>query len=246
MRDPLLVEFFNGLPEDALLGINDLPVDRQGLAHSGRKPKEPPGKAKRRAVLHLFRQQVTARYTETTLARLARSEDPVARRAAVFALGQVGTMDSNETVALALHDLDEEVAKLAAAALWRVWARGESPAEGDALYQAVRVKDYDEAITGLDALIERFPGFAEAYDQRALVQFRAGCYEEAVLDCEATVELNPWHFGALAGMGQCHLRLRRHEEALRAFQSALRVHPRLDGVAAAMRAIENALEDEGR
>jgi tetratricopeptide (TPR) repeat protein len=245
MRVPLLAELFSGLPEDALLGIDELPADRRGM--TGRKPKkESPGKARRRAVLHVFRQQALAKYTESTIARLTRAECPVTRQAAVFTLGLVGTMDSNDALAAALHDLDDQVARLAAAALWRVWARGDTPAQAEDLYRAVRVRDPEEAVEALAALSERCPGFAEAYNQKAIFLFRMGRYECAIRDCESASELNPHHFGALAGMGHCYLRMRQPEDALKALQSALRIHPRLDGVAATIRALENALEDEGR
>jgi len=244
MRVPLLVEFFSGLPEDALIGIDDLPADRHGIA--GPRPKEAPGKARRRAVLHMYRQQVLARYGESTIARLARAECPVARQAVMFTLGLLGGMESNDVLAFGLHDHDDQVAKLAAAALWRVWARGDGPPQGDALYRAVRVRESAAALEALSAVCAQHPGFAEARNQRAIVLFRVGRYECAIRDCEAAAELNPHHFGAWAGMGQCYMRMRQPEEALRALQSALRIHPRLEGVAATIRALENALEDEGR
>jgi tetratricopeptide (TPR) repeat protein len=244
MRVPLLVELFNGLPEDALVGIDDLPADRHGM--TGHRPKDTPGKARRRAVLHLFRQQVLARYSESTISRLVRADCPVARRAAVFSLGLIGTMESNDAVAPALQDHDDQVAALAAAALWRVWARGDTSEQGEGLYRAVRVRDPNQALEALGELVNRSPGFAEAYNQRAIVLFRLGRYECAIRDCESALELNSHHFGALAGIGQCYLRMRQPEDALKALQAALRIHPRLDGVAATIRALESALDNEGR
>src|SRR5262245_2900907 len=108
MRVPLLVELYNGLQEDAMVGIEDLPADRPGM--TGHRPKDTPGKARRRAVLHLFRQQVLARYSESTITRLVRADCPLARRAAVFSLGLIGTMESNDAVAPALADHDDQVA----------------------------------------------------------------------------------------------------------------------------------------
>ena len=60
------------------------------------------------------------------------------------------------------------------------------------------------------------------------------------------MKLNPHHFAAQAGMGQCLLRLRRQGAALKAFRVALRIHPRMEGIAATVRALENALDDESR
>jgi len=244
MRVPLLVELFTGLPEDALAGIDDLPADRHGM--TGRRPKDTPGKARRRAVLHVYRQQILARYNESTVARLTRAECALTRQAAVFTLGLVGTMESNDALGASLNDLDDEVAKLAAAAMWRVWSRGDNPTQGDDLYKAVRLRDTAQAAEALAQVAACHPGFAEAYNQRAIVLFRMGRYECAIRDCEAALELNPHHFGALAGMGQCYLRMQQPEDALKALQAALRIHPRLDGVAATIRAVENALKDEDR
>jgi len=51
-----------------------------------------------------FGQQVSARYSEGTLARLLDSGDVTARRASVVALGLCGTIASNAAVARALRD----------------------------------------------------------------------------------------------------------------------------------------------
>ncbi len=60
------------------------------------------------------------------------------------------------------------------------------------------------------------------------------------------LKLNPHHFGALAGLGQCYLQQRKNKAALKAFRAAMRINPNLDGVAETIRAIENALGEEGR
>jgi hypothetical protein len=49
--------------------------------------------------LETFRKMVKVRYSEGTLQRLLCSQNPEARRAAVLALGQVGTMRSNPFLA---------------------------------------------------------------------------------------------------------------------------------------------------
>ena len=40
----------------------------------------------------------------------------------------------------------------------------------------------------------------------------------------------PLHFGAASGMGLCHLQLGEQEEALAAFEMALRIHPGLEDI----------------
>src|SRR3954470_19561121 len=88
MSAPLLVEFFDALPEDALQGVEDLPADRQGGYGAAKAaPSARGGKARRRAALHLFNQKVREKYTEATLMRLAQIECPQIRKSALFALG---------------------------------------------------------------------------------------------------------------------------------------------------------------
>src|SRR5260370_37846332 len=167
MSTPLLVEFFSALPEDAVQEAPDLPVsrsaDREGQA---RKPATG-GKARRRAAVHAFCKQGQERYTEGTLLRLLEMGDASSRRASTYALGLLATMRANEALAVCLHDEDNEAARLACAALWTLWFRGDSSPHSDELHRLARSRDVEKALAGLNDLIARAPAFAEAYNQRA-------------------------------------------------------------------------------
>ena len=193
-----------------------------------------------------FLQLAQARYTEGTLLRLLASADARARRAALLALGKIGSMEANESVAARLQDEDAEARQLAADALWGLWFRADSDENNQELQRLVRLRDRQKALAGLDQLVEKAPGFAEAYNQRAVLFFRLKQYDRSIADCEKTLQLNPHHFGAHAGMAQCYMQLRKHKAALKAFRTALRLNPNLDGVAETIRALENALGEEGR
>lgn len=247
MSTPLLVEFFNALPEDALQGGLDWPKTQSIASSTAPQASQARGgKARRRAAIHVFLKQVQERYTEGTLLRLLHAEAAESRQAAVFALGLVGSFAVNESLACLLHDEDEEVARLAMEALWTLWFRGDNAGHSDELYKILRTRDREKALAGLDGLIERAPDYAEAYNQRAILHFRLEQYDRCAADCEAVLRLNPHHFAAQAGLGQCYLRLRRQRAALRAFQTALRINPHLDGIAETVRALQNTLGDEGR
>jgi len=114
------------------------------------------------------------------------------------------------------------------------------------LQRVLRMRDRAKALAALDRLIARAPSFAEAYNQRAILMFRLEQFERCLADCEKVLQLNPYHFGAQAGMGQCYLHLRKHRAALKAFRVALRLNPQLESVAQAIRALENVLGEEGR
>ncbi len=228
MSTPLLVEYYNQLPE-------------------GRASEDPEKNNQlQQAAVNEFKKQVAARYSEGTLTRLLSSGDGRTRRASLLALGLLGTMESNMAVAACLHDDDADLARMAADALWSIWFRGDSQANSDELHRLVRLRDRDKALAGLDQLIKRAPSFAEAFNQRAIVLFRLKQFERSIADCEKVLQLNPCHFGALAGMGQCFLQLRKHKAALKAFRNALRVNPHMDGIAETIRTLENALGEEGR
>lgn len=197
-------------------------------------------------VLERYKKKTAARYTEATLQRLTESADVEARRAAVLALGLLGSMNSNETVASRLGDDDAQVRHLAVDALWSLWFRGDAPDNVAELKRLVRLEDPDRALAGLNNLINRAPQFAEAYNQRAILHFRNEEYDKSLADCEKVLELNSHHFGALSGMAECYMNLRRPRAALKAYRSALRVNPNLGGVEETIRALEEALGEEGR
>lgn len=228
MSTALLVEYFNQLPER-----------RAGKStEDGRSNYGPKAEA--------FKKRVIERYTEGTLIRLLSSHDGRTRRAAVLALGLLGGPEACGPVAARLHDDEAEVHQEAANALWMLWFRGGKPEENEELQRLVRLRDRDRALNGLNQLIQIAPDFAEAHNQRAILLFRAKQFERCIADCEKVLQLNPHHFGAQAGLGQCYLQLRKHKAALKAFRNSLRINPHLDGIAETVRALENALGEEGR
>ena len=83
------------------------------------------------------------------------------------------------------------------------------------------------------------------FNQRAIWFFKRGEFSRAVEDCEATLRLNPYHFGAAAGMGQCYLKLKKPRAALRAFKQALDINPSLDHLKDAVKALKDALDGDG-
>jgi tetratricopeptide (TPR) repeat protein len=187
-----------------------------------------------------------ARYNEGTLLRLLQTADPRARRAALLALGQFGTKEVNSTLAVHLKDEDVEARQIAAEALWALWFRADSAENNQELQRLVRLRDREKALAGLDQLVQKAPRFAEAFNQRAILYCRLKQFERSIADCEKVLQINPYHFGAQAGMAQCYMQLRKHKAALKAFRTALRINPNLEGVADAIRALENALGEEGR
>ena len=79
-------------------------------------------------------------------------------------------------------------------------------------------------------MIRQAPWFAEAWNQRAVAQFACGHFAESIRDCHQALEINPYHFVAVAGMGHAYLQLQNPVSALECFRRALRLNPDLEGV----------------
>lgn len=192
-----------------------------------------------------FRQKVLARYTAGTLARLVRCGNEQARRAAVLALGLVGGMECNPVLARAMSDPDPVVRSLAHNALWAVWFRADSP-ENNATLERVRSlisgERLEEAFRISTQLIARAPSFAEAYNQRAIALFSMGRYADSAADCRRTLERNPYHIGALSGLGRCYLEMGRPSDALATFKRAAALQPFDENLKHMIRALEGVGE----
>ncbi|MGH7222793.1 MAG: tetratricopeptide repeat protein [Gemmataceae bacterium] len=225
MSNSLLVEYYQQIPE----------------RRSDAKPK-----MTRKEAIEVYKHRIAERYGEGTLLRILEHGDNLSRRASLLALGLLGTLNACAGIAARLHDEDRETAQMAADTLWTLWFRGDSPAHNQELQRLARQRDRDKALAGIDTLIQRAPEFAEAYNQRAIIYFRLKKFDRSIADCEKTLALNPYHFGAQAGLGQCYMQMRKHRAALKAFRAALRLNPHMDGVAETIRALENALGEEGR
>ena len=92
---------------------------------------------------------------------------------------------------------------------------------------AVAARHFTEAQELLDDLVRTQPLWPEAWNKRATLLFLRGEEEASARDIRRTLQLEPRHFGALAGFAQICLRHGDAAAALIAVQAALRVHPHL-------------------
>ncbi len=192
-----------------------------------------------------FRRQVSRRYSVGTLERLIESPDPDRRQASVFALGLMGNQASNAVIARLLSDASVEVRATAEDSLWSLWFRGSTESNNQELRRVVRMRDRLKALSALDILVRKAPRFSEALNQRGLLYFRLERYMEALADYTKVLELNPFHFAAQAGLGQCYLQLGRDKAALRAFRDARRINPNIQGIDETIGHLERIVGGEG-
>jgi tetratricopeptide (TPR) repeat protein len=190
---------------------------------------------------------VARRYANATLERLAVNGDRTTRRAAVLALGYMGDYSSNTTVGRALVDRDRGVRTIAENSIRDLWCRIGSRAQRQALRNVIRMnhsKKYHEAVELATELIHESPWIAEAWCQRGTAHYHLQNYDQAIRDCHQALEINPYHFAAAAGMGQCYLLLEDRVAALEAFRRALRLNPGMEEVRAQVVQLQRSLKDE--
>lgn len=118
------------------------------------------------------------------------------------------------------------------ARIWSLWMRSGVP-EMDALLgegvQAMRGRDFARAVEIFGRIIERAPGFAEAWNKRATAYYLDGDYAASMADIQRTLVLEPRHFGAISGMGLIFLERGDEQSALRAFEEVLKIDPHAPG-----------------
>jgi tetratricopeptide (TPR) repeat protein len=192
-----------------------------------------------------FLEKVSRRYTIGTLERLVRNAPRLTRRAAVLAVGLMGDYSSNAVLGTALHDEDRGVRMLAENGLRSLWCRDGNTSHRRWLASIIRLNerhDFSQARERAGQLIAAAPLLAEAWNQRAIAYFRLGRYLESIQDCRRAIELNPFHFGAVAGMGQCYLYLGNMLWALESFRRALELNPNLENIRANVVSLERKLK----
>ncbi|HHI82700.1 MAG TPA: tetratricopeptide repeat protein [Rhizobiales bacterium] len=131
-----------------------------------------------------------------------------------------------------------EAAKRFTQAIWRAWSRSDSPSATVLLGQARRAiaaRQYRIAIAILSTVIEQQPQFAEAWNKRATAYFLAGDFTRSISDIKKVLDLEPRHFGALAGLGLIYRRQGKYARALAIFKRAQAINPHLPEVKRAIK-----------
>jgi len=125
---------------------------------------------------------------------------------------------------------NEKVANAAIRAIWELWQTApdeESQVMLDAARQRMRVYDFNGAIEHLDNLVIHAPDYAEGWNTRATTLFLQEKFDLSLEDVEKTLELEPKHFGALAGKAVILMRQGRAELSQDALREAVAINPYL-------------------
>lgn len=198
---------------------------------------------------HLISRHVCQFWSHEKLIGLLTCGHEEAIKSSLFCLSLVGTMSESAIIAPLLNDDDAPVAGMAEYAMWSIWFRAGDDKSNADLLEAVRLISQNKLNQGihlLDKIVLRAPDFAEAFNQRAIAYFLQEDYLHAMADCEATLRLNPHHFGALAGLGHCYTAAGQLEKALEAYCYSLQLHPRLEGLRQSIQQIRKNLHGSAK
>lgn len=131
--------------------------------------------------------------------------------------------------------------------IWEIWFEGPDNRSVDALMNArmaAEAGDVEAAGRAFDRLVEDYPGFAEAWNQRAILRYLVGDITGSLSDIDQALALEPRHFGALSGRGQCYLRMENYRAALNSFEEALGINPWIQSTARQIQMLKAILSQQ--
>lgn len=123
---------------------------------------------------------------------------------------------------------DEAEARAIADEIWQIWTHPDDPAIAARMQDIVARSGFagpTSQMPLIDALVADYPDYSEGWNLRATAHFLNGAYEKSLLDIEEALRLEPRHFGAMAGRALIYHTQGKSEEAMRAIQQALEIHP---------------------
>jgi len=148
-----------------------------------------------------------------------------------------GTAISDPETAAIKHKLltqlaqaqSESEASEAEGKVWQFWFNQSPTAEVREIFDAgqerLRAYDFEAAENYFDQVVDAAPEFAEGYNQRAFARFLRDNYDDSLTDLEIVLQLEPDHFGAMAGMYQILRIQNRTAPAMKMLQQAVKIHP---------------------
>lgn len=123
---------------------------------------------------------------------------------------------------------DEKQARKIENEIWQNWMIQPDEAIQKLVKKAMEARrwyDFAKARKLLNQVIEKAPQYAEGWNQRAFILFLQEKFDEALSDTERALELEPRHFGAMAGQAQILMRQGRFNTAQKILKQAVKIHP---------------------
>ncbi len=132
-------------------------------------------------------------------------------------------------------------------AIWQLWLQHADPQCQQLMQQGIAQMNsgaLTAALATYSQLIKIAPDYAEAWNKRATVYYVMQNFAASELDIQKTLQLEPFHFGALSGRGLVKLAQRDYLGARTAFNAALEVYPHMTGVEDDLRELDAFLRSK--
>ena len=146
------------------------------------------------------------------------------------------------------RERNEKAAERISARIGAVWAESGS-ANIDLMMQwsqkAMARTQFDVELEFLDQVVTMKPDYAEGWNRRATVHFMMNNFAKSMVDIQRTLELEPRHFGALAGLAQIMKGRGNNALALDAYERVLAIYPMMRGAQAEVATLSEELVGEG-
>ena len=91
--------------------------------------------------------------------------------------------------------------------------------------EAVKAKEYDEAVKAYSRSIQLNPDEAFTYANRAMAYLKMKNYKAVIADAEKAINLKPGYLKAYHRRGKAYAALNKYEEAIKDFQYILEEEP---------------------
>jgi tetratricopeptide (TPR) repeat protein len=143
----------------------------------------------------------------------------------------IPTRSMSQPIEELLRDLKSEseyIRDRATDGLWEMWFMQKGMQGLQVLRQSQMMADSGnvrQAELLLTQVIHAQPDFVEAWNRRAVLFYMQGDYKRSIKDCQKAIALNPYHFGAVHGLGLGYAAIGNYREAIAAFRMALEIQP---------------------
>ena len=122
-----------------------------------------------------------------------------------------------------------KVASIVEQEIWSLWSTHPTDDKLTARLEEgsmfVRNQQPNRARDIFTEVIKLDENWAEAWNKRATVLYMLGEYQKSQDDIDKVLELEPRHFGALAGQGMVNIKLKNYEKAIRSYEEAQEIYP---------------------
>ena len=132
--------------------------------------------------------------------------------------------------------------------IWMLWSTHPTDQKLTSLLdegsRLVQDQQLTRAIDVFTEAIELDPNWAEAWNKRATVFYMVGEFQKSQDDIDKVLELEPRHFGALAGQGLVNIQLKNFEKAIRSYKQAQEIYPSMRSPEIMIKQIEDLMKEQ--